>query len=103
MKRGQPVYVEPQEYQDWRDSQLREWGKLTEKLHAEAGQAKTKAEVEAYYERIEDLRARQEKARKQLQELEGASEETWEKLRASIDEVFTDLEKAIGQVASEVT
>jgi chromosome segregation ATPase len=96
----QPLYMEPQEYRDGRESQLREWGSLIEDLRAKLPEIR--AEVEEYYEQIEVLRAKQEEARRRLQELDGADEETWEELKASIDEAFAELERAVDRVASDI-
>jgi hypothetical protein len=71
-------------------------------VKAKTGQAKTKVEVEKYYERIESLRSEQEEARSKLQELSAAEPETWKELKASIDEAFTELEKAIERVTSDI-
>jgi len=95
MKTGEPLYIEPQEYQDRRDSELREWGELIEMYEDKAEQAESEDEVEAYYEQVDALRARYEKARKMLQRLEASSGESWADLKASVDEAFEELESAI--------
>ena len=102
MKTGEPLYIQPQAYRDRRESQLREWGTLIDKYQAEVEQAEAKAEVEAYYEQIQFLRAKHEKARRMLQDLEQAEGQSWEALTADIDEAFEELDKALQRAASEI-
>jgi hypothetical protein len=103
METERPIYAGPQEYRDRRESQLREWGSLIEDLKTKADQVETRHAVEKYYERIEGLHATQEKARRQLQELEGADQETWEKLKTRTDKVLMDLKKAMERLASDIS
>lgn len=95
VKAGEPLYVQPGEYTDRRDTELQEWGQLIELYEGKAEQQETEAEVAAYYDAVEALRAKHKKARRMLQDLKSSEGGGWQDLKATVDDAFAELEKAV--------
>jgi uncharacterized coiled-coil DUF342 family protein len=81
------------------ESSLNEWGEEIEKIRAKADKLGTEARGK-YREQIEDLRARQETARKKLEDLKRTGGEAWEDLRSGAEAALDELKKGVeGAVA----
>jgi Skp family chaperone for outer membrane proteins len=103
------TYVEPvagskEHYQERIESTLNEWGEEIEKIRKKADLLGAEARGK-YREQIEDLRARQETARKKLEEMKRAGGEAWEDLRhgaeAAIDELKKGVEGAVSKLKKD--
>jgi F0F1-type ATP synthase membrane subunit b/b' len=81
-------------YQERIEATLQEWGGEIEKLRKKADQLGAEAKVK-YRDQIEDLHARQETARKKLEELKRAGGEAWEDLRKSAESAVEELKKGV--------
>jgi len=83
------------------ESSLNEWGEEIEKIRTKADKLGTEARGK-FRGQIEDLRARQETARKKLEDLKRAGGEAWEDLRngaeAALDELKKGVEGAIAKL-----
>ena len=81
------------------EARLMEWGEEIEKLRVKAD--KLGAEAGARYRgQIEDLKARQDTARKKLQELARSGGEAWDDLKAGAEGALDELKKGVeGAVA----
>jgi len=53
-----------------------------------------------YYEKMEDLRTKQEAARAKLTELEDAGDDGWEDLKVRMENAWDDLRNAVKSAAS---
>jgi uncharacterized coiled-coil DUF342 family protein len=89
-----------QVYQQKMDARLREWQAKIDELKARADQAGAEQKLE-YYEQIESLRARQQKAREQLDELRSAGEDAWEDVKAGVELAWQDLQDAFQRAAAK--
>ena len=89
------VYVEKVE------AQLKEWGTEIDILKAKAEKTKAEAKIK-YYEKIQDLRARQESLGLKLQELKGSGEEVWEEVKTGVDKAVKDLKEAFKRAKSRL-
>jgi Skp family chaperone for outer membrane proteins len=91
-------------YQEKIESTLNEWGGEIEKIRKKADQLGADAK-DKYREQIEDLRARQETARKKLEDLKRTGGEAWEDLRhgaeAALDELKKGVEGAVAKLKKE--
>ena len=97
----EPVAGSREHYQEQIESTLDEWGEEIEKIRKKADKLGADAKGK-YREQIEDLRARQETARKKLEDLKRTSGEAWEDLRngaeAAIDELKKGVEGAVAKI-----
>lgn len=100
------AYEEPGEgsrelYQERIEATLQEWGGEIEKLRKKADQLGAEARVK-YRDQIEDLHARQETARRKLDELKKSGGEAWEDIRkgaeSAIEELKKGVESAVGKM-----
>jgi hypothetical protein len=87
-------------YQEKMDARLREWQAKIDELKARADQAGAEQKM-AYYEQIESLRARQQKAQAQLNELRSAGEDAWEDVKAGVELAWQDLQEAFGRASEK--
>ena len=98
------TYEEPaagsrEHYQEQIESKLNEWGEEVEQIRKKADKLGAEARVK-YQEQIEDLRARQETARKKLEDLKRTGGEAWEDLRSGAESALDELKKGVeGAVA----
>jgi len=93
------AYEEPaagsrEHYQEQIESRLHEWGEEIEKIRTKADKLGAEAR-DRYREQIEDLRARQETARKNLEDLKRAGGEAWEDLRSGAEAALDELKKGV--------
>lgn len=80
-------------YQEKMNAQLGEWQSKIDQLKARADKAKAEQKLK-YYEEIESLRTKQQHAYEKLDELKLASESTWEELKTGVDLAWHDLHGA---------
>jgi alanyl-tRNA synthetase len=98
------AYEEPaagsrEHYQEQIESKLNEWGEEIEQLRKKADKLGGDAR-EKYKEQIEELRARQETARKKLEDLKRTGGEAWEDFRSGAEAALDELKKGVeGAVA----
>jgi hypothetical protein len=81
-------------YQEKIEATLQEWGAEVEKIRKKADRFGAEARVK-YRDQIEDLHARQETARKKLEELKRTGGEAWEDLRKSAESAIEELKKGV--------
>jgi len=100
----EPVAGSREHYQAKIESTLNEWGEEIEKLRKKADLLGAEAGGK-YRERIEDLRGRQETARKKLEDMKRTGGEAWEDLRngaeAALDELRKGVEGAVARFKKE--
>ena len=95
----EPLAGSRENYQEQIESTLNEWGEEIEKIRKKADRLGADARGK-YREQIEDLRIRQETARKKLEDLKRAGGEAWEDLRSGADAALDELKKGVeGAVA----
>jgi len=95
----EPLAGSREHYQEQIESTLNEWGEEIEKIRKKADRLGADARGK-YREQIEDLRLRQETARKKLEDLKRAGGEAWEDLRSGADAALDELKKGVeGAVA----
>jgi uncharacterized coiled-coil DUF342 family protein len=93
------AYEEPaagsrEHYQEQIESKLNEWGEEIEQLRKKADKLGGDAR-EKYKEQIEELRARQETARKKLEDLKRTGGEAWEDFRSGAEAALDELKKGV--------
>jgi len=86
-------------YEEKLDAQLKEWNAQIALLKAKAENAKADAKID-HYKTIETLQAKQDAARRKLQELRSAGDEAWEDLKSGAENVWTELKTAFQSAAS---
>jgi len=98
-ERGQPM-DEKEVYQKKIEARIDQLSaKITElKAKLEGKQAESKAE---YYERIEDLKKRRDKAFNHLEDLKQSGSEAWQTIKAGLDNAVRDLQDAFDKAASK--
>ena len=79
-----------QAYRLKRSAQLKEWGAQLDLLEAKAENAGADIKVKHAVE-LDELRGKQRTASWKMQELEIASGEAWEELKATADRIWEDL------------
>ena len=95
----EPLAGSREHYQEQIESTLNEWGEEIEKIRKKADRMGADARGK-YREQVEDLRVRQETARKKLEDLKRAGGEAWEDLRSGADAALDELKKGVeGAVA----
>jgi hypothetical protein len=95
----EPLAGSREHYQEQIESTLNDWGEEIEKIRKKADKLGADARGK-YREQIEDLRVRQETARKKLEDLKRAGGEAWEDLRSGADAALDELKKGVeGAVA----
>ena len=93
------AYEEPaagsrEHYQEQIESKLNEWSEEIEQLRKKADKLGGDAR-EKYKEQIEELRARQETARKKLEDLKRTGGEAWEDFRSGAEAALDELKKGV--------
>ncbi|HET7318643.1 MAG TPA: hypothetical protein VFK23_05860 [Nitrospirota bacterium] len=100
----EPLAGSREHYQEKIESTLNEWGEEIDKIRKKADLLGADARGR-YREQIEDLRARQETARKKLEDLKRTGGEAWEDLRngaeAALDELKKGVEGAIAKLKKD--
>jgi hypothetical protein len=76
------------------EKKLKTWGDEIEKLRGKADRLGTEASEKVQVQ-VKDLRAKQDAARKKLQEMRKTGGEKWEELRAGAEEALDELKKAV--------
>ena len=95
----EPVAGSREHYQEKIESTLNEWSEEIEKIRRKADVLGAEARGK-YREQIEDLRVRQETARKKLEDLKRTGGEAWEDLRSGAEAALDELKKGVeGAVA----
>lgn len=89
-----PVAGSRQMYQDKIEAALREWGEEAEKIRVKADKLGAGARVR-FRDQIDDLHARRETARKEIDQLKTASGEAWEDLRKGAETAIEELKKGV--------
>ena len=85
-------------YRERRRAQLQEWSARLDLWQARA--RKTKAGVKIrYHDGLEELRDALQHMGDRVDELERATEETWDELRAGVDEATDEAKKIVGRVS----
>lgn len=79
------------------EKKLATWGDEIEKLRGKADKLGAEARGKVHIQ-VEDLRAKQDAARKKLQEMRKAGEEAWVDLRAGAEDSLDELRKAVERV-----
>lgn len=90
----EPLAGSRERYQEKVESTLNEWGAEIENLRKKADLLGAEARGK-YREQIEDLRTRQETARKKLEELKRTGGEAWDDLRSGADAALDELKKGV--------
>jgi DNA repair ATPase RecN len=75
-------------------AQFDQWSLEIDKFKAKADQAEAGIKVK-YHKNIEELRARQAKAKEKLAALKGAGDDAWEDLKSGIESAWEAMGKAI--------
>jgi len=83
-----------EKYVEKLEARLNEWGDEIEKIRAKADKLGASAGVR-YRGQIEDLKARQEAARKKLRELGTSGGEAWDDLKSGAEAALEELKKGI--------
>ncbi|MDX1795504.1 MAG: coiled coil domain-containing protein [Hydrogenovibrio sp.] len=86
-------------YENKLRAQLEEWRAEIDLLKAKAHKAEANLQID-YYQKIEELNASMETARKKLSELEDASGGAWEDIKIGLENAWDDLEAAIDSAKS---
>lgn len=89
-----------QAYQEKLETQLKEWSAKIEDLKARAEKATTEARVELN-KQVEKMRGLQESAQTRLKEARGAGGEAWEKLKTGLDKTVGEIKSTWDKVASK--
>ncbi len=79
-------------YQEKMEAQVKEWSAKLQEMKAKADQATADAKIEMY-KHIDELRAKKEAAQHKLNEIKGASAESWEALKAGSEKTLEDLKQ----------
>jgi nucleotide-binding universal stress UspA family protein len=81
------------------EAQLKDWrGKIDAlKTKAESSRAEVKTK---YLEQVEELRRKQETARKKLQEIKGSSGKAWVDMKGGVDQALAELKRSLTQAIS---
>lgn len=87
-------------YEKKLQAQLDEWNADIGKLKAQAEKAEADAKIK-YNKEIEELQAMQAAAKKKLAQLKEAGDDTWEDLKAGIENAWDSLSKAMKSTASK--
>ncbi len=85
-----------EEYVAQLKTKLDEWSAEIDKLEAMARQRKAQAEKD-YQAHIAELKSKRDAAAEKLQEIQGASGDAWESLKAGTQCIWDDLKKTVSQ------
>lgn len=87
-------------YQQKLQAQMDEWSAEIDKLKARADKQNADVKLE-YYEKIEDLRVKQQAAINKLSGLMSASDDAWEELKAGVESAWFTLGEAVDKAAGK--
>ncbi len=76
------------------EARLKEWGDEIDKVRAKADKLGAAAGAR-YRDQVEDLKVRQDAARKKLQELARSGGEAWDEVRSGADAALEELKKGV--------
>jgi hypothetical protein len=86
-------------YEERLDSQLKEWDAQITLLKAKAENAKADAKID-YYNTIEALERKHDKAKTKLQELKTAGDEAWGDVKTGAEKAWAEVQTAYHNAAS---
>lgn len=81
------------EYLNRFKTKLDEWNAELDKLEAKSRQARADAKVD-YERQLRELRQQRDELRRRYEEMEKASEQAWEQLRAGAEDAWRTLDEA---------
>lgn len=87
-------------YMEKLQKQLDGWKADIEKIKAKAGKADAGAKAR-YAKHLEELKVKQDAARKKLEELRHSGEGAWEDLKTGIDKAWHELRDAVKSAAAK--
>lgn len=82
-----------QAYRERAEASLGEWSAKVDELLAKADKARAEGKIELY-DRLENLRARRDVARRRLATLKSSGGEAWQQVRDGMSQALHDLEEA---------
>lgn len=77
-------------YVEKHEAQLKACDAEIQKLEAQAAQAKAEAKI-VYYEHLQELYAKRDKAREEMRVLKSAGADAWENLKTGLENAWEDL------------
>lgn len=83
-----------QAYIERAEARLKEWNARVDQMLAKASRAKAEGKIELY-DRLEDLEARRDVARKRLAELKGGGGQAWAEVKAGMAQALAELEESV--------
>lgn len=89
-----------QAYQEKMEAQLKEWGAKIDELKAKAEKAEADAKLE-YHKRIDGLQAKRNAVEAKLAEVKASGEEAWENLKDGAERAWNELRSAVNEAASK--
>jgi ABC-type Zn uptake system ZnuABC Zn-binding protein ZnuA len=87
-------------YQAKVKAQLDKLNAKIDELKAKAAQAKADAAIE-YHGQMEELYTKRETAQMKLQEVQDASGEAWEEMKAGVETAWTELQRSFEKATSK--
>jgi uncharacterized protein YbjQ (UPF0145 family) len=79
-------------YQEKIEAQLKEWSAKLHEMKAKADKATADAKIEMY-KQIDHLRAQKDAAQQKLNDIKGASAESWEALKTGSEKALEEMKK----------
>jgi nucleotide-binding universal stress UspA family protein len=81
------------------DAQLKDWGGKIDALKNKAESSGAEVKMK-YLQRVEELKKKQEAARKKLQDIKGSSSQAWVDMKGGVDQALAELKKGVSQALS---
>ena len=75
------------------NAQLREWSASIDVLQAKADKATADLKI-GYSKRLDDLKAKRDKAQGRLDDLKAAGDDAWERMTTAIEDSWNDIKSA---------
>ena len=88
-------------YEQRLNAQLREWSARIDQLRARADKASADARIE-YQNQLEALEARRQAAARTLDQLQRAGDDAWQELRAGAERAWRELQEAVNSAADRL-
>ena len=85
-------------YQKKLMAKIKEWDARIDQMKAQAEGASAEKQLE-YYKTIDDLREKQNRLQKRLQELESAGADAWEDIKVGIESAWKEIEFAFDRAS----
>lgn len=82
------------------EGQLKDWGAKIDALKNKADGSKEEVKAK-YLEQVEELRKKQESAKKKFQDFKHSGSRAWRDLKTGLDQVLEDLKKSVKQAVSQ--